>query len=106
MCATRILAHTRDGYVARCTECNCLQMAFGTSVITFEKDELDCFRSDVLYCIRHCKRGMEDHFKSVRVSTPSAGIHVALTPSELRRLNNLLEEAYVLLMAEELIQGL
>lgn len=36
MCVYKILAHSKDGYVILCSECNHYQLAFGTTGVSFD----------------------------------------------------------------------
>lgn len=92
MCNYTTLVNSGQGYVIKCNNCDHIQVAFGTSVISFTRTEFLDYVSlvdDRYGCYSGCTRRDE---KVVNVPTPVRNVATVLTVRELCSLRYLLTE--------------
>lgn len=93
MCEFQSLYFNDDGYVVRCKQCNCYQLAFGTTLITLTQQDFKAICKTAKYkCIEE-DFSFSKHSKCVVIPTPSCGLFLLFTREEAIRFNEILEEA-------------
>lgn len=92
MCNYKTLQHNSNGYVVQCRNCNHIQVAFGTTIVSFSREQFYEFISviDEQYqlhslCLQRAK-------KMVHVHTPSGNLAMIYSVNELSALLYLLVE--------------
>lgn len=93
MCQFTQLYFQDDGYVVRCKDCGHYQLAFGTVMLTLQKEEFTKL-------VNACNRSLTaddlcagQHVKSIYIPTPCAGMSLLLTNAELKQLTAMLDTA-------------
>jgi len=103
MCQYKVYHQSELGYVIKCHGCENLQLAFGTTAITFTNGQFDEFAETV----REYHDAYKDEFfrdqKTVRIPTAAASISLAFSVNEMEKLMEMLNEALVLIQADELL---
>lgn len=106
MCTTRILAQSKAGFINQCQECESIHLAFGTSLLRLSEDEFEEISSQIYYDVQHVNDRINPNSKSIQISHPSgSGFSLVLSKNELAQLNELVQEANILLTAYNLISN-
>lgn len=93
MCEFQSLYFNDDGYVVRCKQCGCYQLAFGSTMLTLTKKGFETFCKMVKHKCNERDFLFSEHSKCVVIPTPSNGVYMLLTKNEVNQLNEILEEA-------------
>lgn len=106
MCTTRILAQSKAGFINQCTECESIHLAFGTSLLRLTVEEFMEISSQIYYDVQHVNDRINPNSKSIQISHPSGSeFSLVLSMNELTQLNDLAQEANILLTAYNLISN-
>lgn len=92
-CDFQSLYYGQDGYVVRCKECGHYQLAFVSTLITCSKADFRVLCEQVSYKAAQSYPHINKDAKIIMITTPCPDVHLILTPTELLRLNKVLEEA-------------
>src|SRR5688572_22384983 len=102
MCQYKIYHQSEWGYVIRCNGCEHLQLAFGTTAITFTFEQFDEFAETIReYHIAYRDDCFKDQ-KTIRIPTIAQSISLAFSVNEMEKLMQMLDETQVLMQADEL----
>ena len=101
MCNYSTLINCGQGYVVRCEKCHRIQVAFGTSVISFTRLQFEGYvvLVDDNYKVFRSSRCRDE--KVVTIAAPVSGVSTILTVKELCMLWYLLLEGRKRLMRDE-----
>lgn len=93
MCNTKVLEHTKFGYIARCNKCENIQVAFGTSAITLDEEQFHEFRETIrdYHEAYACKESPE--VKDLYIPTEVPSISLVFSYKEIEILMEMLEQA-------------
>lgn len=106
MCTARILAQSKAGFINQCQECESIHLAFGTSLLRLSEDEFEEISSQIYYDVQHVNDRINPNSKSIQIPHPSgSGFSLVLSKNELAQLNELVQEANILLTAYNLISN-
>lgn len=98
MCSTKILARSKNGFISRCEGCQSIHVAFGTAILTFEMEDYTRFCELIEKDMAVLLNKPQIESKCVQIPHPEcARVSVVLTRAELYELNNLTQEATILL---------
>lgn len=90
MCTTRILARSSMGLIVECSECNSIQLNFGTGQMAFKSNRFDRFVEDIVSKVQSNDFSSHPKTKTIMLSHPDyAGFSFVLTFSELTTLMEL-----------------
>ncbi len=100
MCSWTALNQNEQGYVMQCCDCNRVQMAFGTTVVSFTKDQFyDFYRmADVVHA-----RSLNGFESRQHLLLPSASVGMVCTAQELKQLHELLKGGCSKLLYNDLL---
>jgi hypothetical protein len=104
MCNYQTLYHGNAGYVIRCQQCKGIQLAFGTTVISFNLEEFECFKKMVTQLADDHIYSSE-HEKSICVPLPVDHVMMLLTPVEIVTLAEMTSEVQALLQTYEILEA-
>ncbi len=94
MCRHNLLAHNGQGYVVSCRGCGRYQLAFGTSLISFDPAAYECFCKQVSGLAEgSCCIKEEENRKTIHLDLYCNQAMMVLSARELKLLNALLDEA-------------
>lgn len=93
MCQHKILHNNRSGYAVLCGECNHIQVAFASTLITLNEDQFCIFASIVDKSYRSHSHFYQRSRKTIKIPTPEATISMILTIDELEQLHVLVSAA-------------
>lgn len=103
MCQYKVYHQSELGYVIKCHGCEHLQLAFGTTAITFTNEQFDEFANT----IREYHEAYREEFfrdqKTIRIPTTAVSIALAFSVNEMEKLMDMLNEALVLIQVDELL---
>lgn len=105
MCNHRILAHSENGYIVQCKNCNHYQLAFGTSVICLSAKQYVKFKTVMSSQYEYWQYNGFPNQKNVELPTFSSNTQFVLTFNELEKFKELIEEAEVLLEVDRILQS-
>jgi hypothetical protein len=105
MCQYQTLYHQDSvGYVIRCTQCERLQLGYGSVMISFEIEDFLYFSKKVME-IKQNHYPMEDiYLKTMMIPTPFEGLQLFLSQRELYELHEMLETADTEIRSEQLLK--
>lgn len=104
MCTTRVLSQSKAGFINQCVECENIHLAFGTSLLSLRVEEYEEISSQIYYDVQHINDRINPNSKSIQISHPlRAEFSLVLSKNELLQLNELVQEANVLLSAYNLL---
>jgi hypothetical protein len=90
MCSYKTLHHSADGYVIKCNCCNKLQVAFGTTCMSYTEEQYRDYISLVDKYIENNKTaGCRDQ-KAITLPTVARSISLVYSLNELEKLRSLL----------------
>lgn len=101
MCNFKTLHQSNNGYVTQCSRCNHIRIVFGNFCITQSKEGLQTMASDIGKFYE--TKQSEEKNKNIYLRTPAKNIMLVLTINELEELNNLLQQASLLLEANNIL---
>jgi hypothetical protein len=104
MCNYQTLYHGNTGYVIRCQQCKGLQLAFGTTVISFNLEEFECFTKMVTRLADDHKYESENE-KAICLPLPADHVMMLLTPREITSLARMTAEVQALLTTYEILES-
>lgn len=106
MCTTRILAQSKAGFINQCTECESIHLAFGTALLRLTVDEFMEISSHIYYDVQHVNNRINPNSKNIQIPHPSGSeFSLVLSTNELSQLNEIVQEANILLTAYNLISN-
>lgn len=98
MCTTRILSHTKLGFITQCQECASVKVAFGTTLITLKYWDFELLSSLLCDKVQFIDVVQKPTLKCIQLTLPTCeGFSFVLTHEELIYLNNMVQEALLLL---------
>ena len=104
MCTTRILSQTKAGFINQCRECESIHLAFGTSLLRLSEEEFGEISSQIYNDVQHVNNRIDPNSKSIQIPHPTgSGFSLVLSINELTQLNELIQEANIILTAYNLI---
>jgi len=104
MCTTRILARSKAGFINQCTECENIHLAFGTALLSLRTEEYVEISSQIYYDVQHINDRINPNSKSIQIAHPMRPeFSLVLSKHELVQLNELVQEANILLSAYNLL---
>lgn len=103
MCRYKIYHQSDHGYIVRCHSCEHIQLAFGTSVMTYTREQFNEFVDSVYEYYTAYQHECSRKQKTIRIPTLSASISLAFSLNELEILMNMLEEAAVLIETDKIL---
>lgn len=101
MCNYSTLINCGQGYVIRCEKCHRIQVAFGTSVLSFTRLQFEGYVVLVDDNYKQFRSSRCTDEKVVSIATPVSGVLTILTVRELCTLRYLLLEGRKKLMQDE-----
>ena len=104
MCNYKTLHHNEHGYVVKCNTCKNIQVAFGTTAVAYTEQEFYEFKTSVYEYYNHREFDTCPDFKNNYFKTPTPKVMLVYNLTEVKNLNSLLEEAYIGLEVEKLIE--
>lgn len=104
MCNYQTLYHGNAGYVIRCQQCKGLQLAFGTTVISFNLEEFEYFTRMVTRLADDHKYSSENE-KAICLPLPADHVMMLLTPKEIASLSDMTAEVQALLMTYDILES-
>lgn len=93
MCEFQSLYFSADGYVVRCKECDCYQVAFGSTMFTLAPADFSAFCKMVPGICSLADQPGAENTRCIVIPTPYQGISMLLTRNEAKRFNRILKEA-------------
>lgn len=106
MCTTRILARSKGGFINQCAESNNIHLAFGTSLLSLRTDEYTEISSQIYYDVQHINDRIDPNSKCIQITHPiKPEFSLVLSKNELIQLNELVQEANILLSAYNLLKN-
>jgi hypothetical protein len=105
MCSYQNLAQSSNGYIIKCPECNSLQLAFGTTVVSMQADEYNELSRVVAleYKLRHSYE--DNRAKQISIALTES-IAICLTKDELEILQEMFCQSAALMETYSLIEAL
>ncbi|RFS22773.1 hypothetical protein DVR12_13355 [Chitinophaga silvatica] len=104
MCNYQTLYHSKTGYAIRCQQCKGIQLAFGTTVISFNHEEFECFNKMVTRLADDHIHSSE-HEKAICLPLPADHVMMLLTPSEIAVLADMTAEVQALLQTYSILES-
>lgn len=105
MCTTRILASSKKGFINQCTECGSYKIAFGTALMNLREDEYQYFCDQVNDEVQHINLTVTSAVKNILIELQSKPeFSLVLNTLELLQLNELVQQANILLSAYNIIK--
>ncbi len=92
-CSYQSLYYGEEGYVVRCNQCSHYQLAFISTMLTMSAAGFHAFYSKVKCLAFQSHTNSNQDAKTILLGTPSPDVHFVLSPTELKRLHQMLEEA-------------
>ena len=92
-CHFQTLYCGEDGYIVRCKECGHYQLAYLCVMITLEEKEFRSFRRMIQQHYEDSLHLSNEYCKCVVVQTAAAGTNFLFSGREIKRFNELLDEA-------------
>ncbi|NCU02630.1 MAG: hypothetical protein GXC73_01480 [Chitinophagaceae bacterium] len=92
-CHFQTLYCGEDGYVVYCNQCGQYQLAYLCVMLTLEEKDFHSFRRTIQQQYKHSLQLSNEHCKCVVVQTAAAGTHFLFSGREIKRFNELLDEA-------------
>jgi hypothetical protein len=106
MCIYRILAKNKSGYVILCNECNHYQLAFGTTAVSFVKDDFRNFCDYILALNDSEASNSLNDKKLIKVDLSRESVMMILKHNELRSLYEIVCEAKFNIEMDDLLIGI
>lgn len=104
MCTTRVLARSKAGFISQCLECKRIHLAFGTAMMSFERDVYDTYCLQINKDVQLIDENIHARAKCLQLVHPEhAEFSVVLTKQEYYQLNDLIQEAGILLTTYNLL---
>ncbi|TND08609.1 MAG: hypothetical protein FD123_2113 [Bacteroidetes bacterium] len=104
MCDFNVLYYDDWGYTAHCGGCNRMQVAFGTVVFSFSGHEFREFSSVIRAQSEKCASCADCPVKNMHIRTADENMLLAFSPQEIHRLNDMLQQAFLLREAKQILQ--
>lgn len=93
MCEYQSLYFNDDGYVIRCKQCGHYQLAFSSTLLVLTDDAFHDFCKLVKFKCAEMDCSASGYSKSLVLPTPSPGVCMLLTRTEVSRFGEILEVA-------------
>jgi ribosomal protein S27E len=103
MCSYNTLHVNDDGYVVKCNSCRHFQVAFGTTVLVFTKDEFLDFCEIVNAETNEWYNDGFPQSKSIFIPTKCRDVALIFSYKEILKLHHVLANASLILQAHELL---
>lgn len=103
MCDFKILHHCEKGYVVQCERCEHIQLAFGTTMMVMDKGEFQNFRNLISKLAELHKLEPFPESKNITLPTSCRQVHLVLSSKEVEVFNDLLDQASLMLEANEIL---
>lgn len=103
MCQFKNCYAGSNGYIVRCEDCQHLQVAFGTTVLTLNEYDFLAFMGIVAYKKANHIPVYAPDMRSIVLPTPSSTVHLIFSERELNDLHTMLQEADNEIKAQQLI---
>ena len=94
MCSYKTLKNNQHGYVIHCNDCNHIQVAFGTFVLSVTIEEFDGMVRSATDMHTRYRRHPGNDRKIIHMPTIAKSIVMVFTISELRTFLNLIIEGH------------
>jgi hypothetical protein len=105
MCNYQTLYHSTCGYVIRCLSCRRMQVAFGTTAISFSVQEFYSFVEMLRHSEEQALCAGLDYEKVMSLPLPDENVMLVLTAAETCRLSEMLQESRALLEAYQILEA-
>ena len=92
ICHHKVLYHSPKGLASYCQQCSYIQIAFGTTVVSFSENQFTEF-CDYIQHFFPTYKGAYHHHKAIYLPINSQNIGWILTAQELRELRTMLRIA-------------
>lgn len=106
MCKPETLHHNKHGYVAWCPCCCFMNIAFGTWMIALEPHQVESFISALSLDVGYYEGKINTTDKSFVYNTDSPQVKLVLNHTEASHLLDLLNNAWLVHQANELLNDL
>ncbi|HEY0297995.1 MAG TPA: hypothetical protein VGB84_02125 [Arachidicoccus sp.] len=103
MCDYQRLYCGSDGYIVRCINCGCVQLAFGAMILMLCENELPILSRMLGIALAEFCSCEDEGLKQIIVPTPYAGVNMLLTFKELVCLSKMVQKADSEITALQLI---
>ncbi len=100
-----VLYHDKKGYVVRCTNCQCYQIAFGTIALDQRPNEFSDFTQLIDRTLKQYSAVNSERHKEIYLSTPYPGIRLLFSYNELFELHEMLQKVSLILEAESIVNS-
>ncbi|MGH1435365.1 MAG: DUF6686 family protein [Lewinella sp.] len=96
-----VIIHDEFGYIVRCSGCGVLQIAFGNFCVDQSFPEFQRLAETIALTLKKSQSNKESSLlKSIYLPTPYAGFNLLFTFHELKKLNDMLQTALLIIQAE------
>jgi hypothetical protein len=92
MCQFQSLYYSNHGYVVRCGECACFQIAVGTTMLTLNEEDFGMLLSIVEYKCKEAS-GSSPLLRNIIIPTIASEVCLLLTSEEAHRFLYMLDQA-------------
>lgn len=99
----QLLHLNQQGYVIKCLCCDHFQLAFGSTMLIFTRQELFDFWQKTIIEIRLVKSCENPDMKQFQFQTPTPKVILVFTYNELTCLNDILEQACLSLEVQTML---
>ncbi|OFY84679.1 MAG: hypothetical protein A3F72_16050 [Bacteroidetes bacterium RIFCSPLOWO2_12_FULL_35_15] len=89
--------------MVQCERCEHIQLAFGTTMMVMDRAEFRNFRNAISELAELHKNEPFPESKSITLPTPCRQVHLVFSPKEAEVFNELLDQASLLLEANEIL---
>lgn len=105
MCSYKMLFYDdASGYLLYCSDCHRIQLGFGCVLINFTREEFKDFALMIDDVIDNNNLECTSAVKSVMIPSPCEALTLYLSPSEVYRLQGMLDHADTSLKTQDLLQ--
>ncbi len=101
----RVLAKSKNGYITQCRSCNHFQLAFGTSLLTLNGEQMEEFILTTDYELEMNNYTEMPNSKCILLPTFSQSSNMVVTYNEIKQLADLTQTAQLLLDVDQLLSA-
>ncbi len=104
MCSFKFLHQCSEGCVLQCSQCEGIKVMFGTVSIALTQQQFYEF-NDIITAYYEDNKLQPENCRCIYIPTTAKAIHLLFNIKELKALMQLLEEAYLTLEVNKLVQA-
>lgn len=103
MCNYKILTENKNGFIVQCSDCEHIQLGFGTSLINFSEDDFFDFHLQARDLLKKNIAVKDKKEKCIYLNTFTENSRMALSYNELTTLSEMLSSASNMLIVFNLL---